>query len=132
MYSTCSYGIHRKHLIDDSINIWYYHKIVSFLGYPSWVKDLKLVINLEVCNQMFYDKFLTNIKEILIQIKMNPVSDYLEENKGTKFSVKLLSKRLDIKKRAVYYYIFQNKNIRRVNPIEVGNGAKSLRIFTID
>ena len=63
---------------------------------------------------------------------MNPVSDYLEKNKGVKFSVKLLSKRLDIKKRSIYYYIFQNKNIRRVNPNEVGNGSGTLRIFTID
>ena len=62
---------------------------------------------------------------------MNPVYAYLNENKG-KYSVKSLSKRLGIKKKAVFYYCFKDPRIRRVSGIEVGSGKNKTSVFTID
>ena len=61
---------------------------------------------------------------------MNPVYVYLNENKG-KYSVKSLSKRLGIKKKAVFYYCFKDSRIRRVNGLEVGSGKHNLSVFTL-
>ena len=62
---------------------------------------------------------------------MNLVSKYLQEHKGLKLSIKSLSRRLNLKKRAVYHFIFQDNNIKRVSPVEVGSNAYRTNVFTI-
>ena len=61
----------------------------------------------------------------------NPVEDYFkeEENINKKLSVKTLSKRLDIPKKEVYFYIFNSTKLVRVVPFEVGCLAKESRVF---
>jgi hypothetical protein len=63
---------------------------------------------------------------------MNPVYVYLENGAGVKLSVKTLSKRLNLKKRAVHYYCHKDPRIRKVNGSEVGTGKSKINVFTID
>jgi len=63
---------------------------------------------------------------------INPVFNYLSENKGMKLSVKSLSKRLNMKRRSVFYLIKHDSNIRQVTPMEVGSLAFCVSVFTID
>ena len=61
---------------------------------------------------------------------MNLVEEYLFENKNKKLSIRTLHKRLKIKKRKIYYLINQSKNIRKVNPLEVGSLKNETFVFT--
>jgi len=63
---------------------------------------------------------------------MNPVYVYLENGAGVKLSIKTLSKRLNLKKRAVHYYCYKDPRIRKVNGFEVGTGKSKINVFTID
>jgi len=62
----------------------------------------------------------------------NPVFNYLNENKGKKLSATTIGKRLNINRKATYYFILSNPYIRRVSPLEVGSLAYNSRVFTID
>lgn len=62
----------------------------------------------------------------------NPVEKYfgLEENKIKKLSVKTLAKRLNMRKKDVYFYIFNCSKIERLNnPLEVGSLASYTCVF---
>lgn len=61
----------------------------------------------------------------------NPVENYFkdDENCNKKLSVKTLSKTLNMRKKDVYFYIFNCDKIHRVNPMEVGSLAKESRVF---
>lgn len=63
---------------------------------------------------------------------MNPVYVYLENALGVKLSVKTLSKRLNLNKRAVCYYCHKDPRIRKVKGFEVGTGKSKINVFTID
>lgn len=63
---------------------------------------------------------------------MNSVFVLLNNNQGLKLSVKSLSKRLNIKKKEVFYLCFKDTRIRRVNGSEVGTNKNNLSVFTID
>ena len=61
----------------------------------------------------------------------NPVEDYFREeaNKMKCLSVKTLSKRLNMRKKDVYFYIFNSDKFERVKPLEVGSLASKTRVF---
>ena len=61
----------------------------------------------------------------------NPVEDYFKnhENKMKCLSVKTLSKRLGMRKKDVYFYIFNCSKFERVTPLEVGSLATTSRVF---
>ena len=61
----------------------------------------------------------------------NPVEDYFNEsgNEGKRLSVKTLSRRLNLRKKDVYYYILSNPHFQRVDLMEVGNFGKNSRVF---
>jgi hypothetical protein len=63
---------------------------------------------------------------------MNPVYVYLENGAGVKLSIRTLSKRLNLKKRAVHYYCHKDPRIRKVKGSEVGTGKCKINVFTID
>lgn len=60
----------------------------------------------------------------------NLVEEYLLENKGLMLSVRSLSKRLDIRKKDVFYFAHHSNKLRKVNSSEVGSGSNRLHIFT--
>tara|TARA_B100000902_G_scaffold400037_1_gene474880 strand:- start:6323 stop:6529 length:207 start_codon:yes stop_codon:yes gene_type:complete len=61
----------------------------------------------------------------------NPVEDYFKQdrNKMKCLSVKTLSKRLNMRKKDVYFYIFNCNKLVRVKPMEVGSLASKSRVF---
>ncbi len=61
----------------------------------------------------------------------NPVEDYFNEpeNKSKRLSVKTLSRRLNMRKKDVYYYILSNPHFQRVDLMEVGNLGNKSRVF---
>ena len=61
---------------------------------------------------------------------MNPLEEYLENNKDKKFSIKTLKNKLNMKGRSIIYYYHQSKNIRHVEPSEVGCGKSILSVYT--
>lgn len=63
---------------------------------------------------------------------MNPVFAYLNNNIGKKLSINNISKNVGIKKKAAFYFAFQDSRIRRVNGLEIGSGKNNLSVFTID
>ena len=63
---------------------------------------------------------------------MNPVFALLNNSRGTKLGVKHMSKKLQMRKKEVYYYCFKDSRIRRVDGLEVGSGKYTTTVFTID
>ena len=63
---------------------------------------------------------------------MNPVFSLLNDNKGTKLGVKNMQKKLNMQKKAIFYYCFKDPRIRRVSGIEIGSGKHNTSVFTID
>ena len=61
---------------------------------------------------------------------MNIVEEYLAKNPEKKLSIYTLHQRLDLKRKAVRYYIAQSSHIREVNPLEVGSKKYKLSVFT--
>jgi len=59
----------------------------------------------------------------------NPVEEYLSNNKNVKLSIKSLSKRLDMKKKQVYYYTTKSDHIRKIDPLEVGSLKTVINVF---
>lgn len=61
----------------------------------------------------------------------NPVENYFrsEDNKMKNLSVKTLAKRLDMRKKDIYFYVFNSPNLERVAPMIVGSLASNTRVF---
>lgn len=62
-------------------------------------------------------------------VTINPVEDFLSDNKNVIYSIRSLSKQLNIKKCQVYYYYTKSDNIIKAKPIMVGSGKSKLKIF---
>jgi len=61
---------------------------------------------------------------------INPVEEYLKTNQSKMLSLKNISKELRIKRKKTDYFIHRSKNIRHVEPFEVGSGKHKLNIYT--
>lgn len=64
---------------------------------------------------------------------MNPVYEYFmsDDGKNKMLSAATLSKRLDMRKREVYYFLLTDDRIKRVQPIEYGYGGTNSRVFMV-
>ena len=60
----------------------------------------------------------------------NLVEEYLLENKALMLSVRSLSKRLQIRKKDVFYLVHHSNKVRKVLSGEVGSGSNRLHVFT--
>ena len=60
----------------------------------------------------------------------NPVEEYLKLNVNKMLSLRTISKNLKLKKKKTDYLINQSKNIKKVEPIEVGSGKTELNVYT--
>ena len=60
----------------------------------------------------------------------NLVEEYLHENKGLMLSVRSLSKRLQIRKKDVFYLVHHTNKVRKINSSEIGSGSNRLHVFT--
>mgnify|MGYP000983944380 CR=1 FL=1 len=60
----------------------------------------------------------------------NPVEEYLKLNVNKMLSLRTISKNLKLKRKKTDYLINQSKNIKKVEPIEVGSGKTELNVYT--
>ncbi len=61
---------------------------------------------------------------------MNPVEEYLCNNKYYKLSVKSIAKRTGLKTKQVTYLCYHSNLIRKIDPMEVGSGKTTMNTFT--
>lgn len=60
---------------------------------------------------------------------MNPVEQFLFNNKSVTYSCKSMSKRLNMRKKDIIYYALSSYNLEKVKPIYLGCGKHSLLTF---
>ena len=48
---------------------------------------------------------------------MNPVEEFLSNNKNVTYSYKTMSKRLNMRGKDIIYYALSSSNLKRVSPI---------------
>jgi len=63
-------------------------------------------------------------------VKNNEIENYLKNNPNLKISLKKLKKILKLKKSYAYFLATNSKNIRRIEPLEVGTMKKKIFVFT--
>lgn len=59
----------------------------------------------------------------------NELENFLRENKNVIYSIKTLSKRLNIRKKHVYYLYKNSDNIIKSKPLDVGCNKFNFNIF---
>ena len=69
---------------------------------------------------------LTTMREL----KSNVVEDFLRDNKNTMYSVRTLSRKLNVNTKYVYMMLVNSSNVRKCDPIEVGSGKQRVNVFT--
>jgi hypothetical protein len=69
---------------------------------------------------------LTTMREL----KSNVVEDFLRDNKNVKYSVRTLSRKLNVNTRYAYMMLVNSSNVRKCDPIEVGSGKQRVNVFT--
>ena len=69
---------------------------------------------------------LTTMREL----KSNVVEDFLRDNKNTMYSVRTLSRKLNVNTKYVYMMLVNSSNVRKCDPIEVGSGKQQVNVFT--
>lgn len=69
---------------------------------------------------------LTTMREL----KSNIVEDFLRDNKNVKYSVRTLSRKLNVNTKYVYMMLVNSSNVRKCDPIEVGSGKQRVNVFT--
>ena len=60
---------------------------------------------------------------------MNPVEEFLSNNKNVTYSCKTMSKRLNMRGKDVIYYALSSSSLTQVPPVQVGCGKRSMLIF---
>lgn len=60
---------------------------------------------------------------------MNPVEEFLYNNKNTIYGIRKLSKKLSLRKKDVIYYALSSNNLQRMNPMNVGSLKYKLLLF---
>lgn len=66
---------------------------------------------------------------MLSETNNNEVEDFLKKSPNTVYSIKTLSRRLNIRKRHVFYLYKISDNIIKAQPFEVGSNKHNFNIF---
>lgn len=64
------------------------------------------------------------------RVIVNPVEDYLRDNKGKKLALRTIYRDLKMKRRKTLWYIHQSKNVKNVPPLQVGSKSHFLHVYT--
>jgi hypothetical protein len=68
----------------------------------------------------------------MVKLDENPIEDYYRENAGKNLSLKKVSKNLGIKFKKGVFLANNSSVLKKVQPIQVGCGKKSMLLFTCD
>jgi len=60
----------------------------------------------------------------------NPAEEFLSSNKGVKYSVRTICKKLGVNRKYACLMLLNSSNIRKCDPQEVGSGKTRCNVFT--
>lgn len=66
---------------------------------------------------------------MLSKTNVNEVEDFLKNSPNTVYSIKTLSRRLNMKKKHVYYLYKISDHVTKVKPFDVGSNKYDFNIF---
>ena len=69
-------------------------------------------------------------KGVMRTLLENPAEDFLASNKGVKYSVRKICKKLDVNRKYACLMLLNSPNIRKCDPQEVGSGRTRCNVFT--
>tara|TARA_Y100000589_G_C26834813_1_gene499529 strand:+ start:237 stop:497 length:261 start_codon:yes stop_codon:yes gene_type:complete len=69
-------------------------------------------------------------KRVMRTLLENPVEDFLASNKGVKYSVRSICKKLGVNRKYACLMLLNSPNIRKCDPQEVGSGRTRCNVFT--
>lgn len=69
-------------------------------------------------------------KRVMRTLVENPAEEFLASNKGVKYSVRTISKKLGINSKYTSLMLLNSPNIRKCEPQEVGSGKTRCNVFT--
>ena len=69
-------------------------------------------------------------KRVMRTLLENPVEDFLASNKGVKYSVRSICKKVGVNRKYACLMLLNSPNIRKCNPQEVGSGRTRCNVFT--
>ena len=64
------------------------------------------------------------------KLKSNIVEDFLRDNKNIMYSVRTLSRKLNVNIKYAYMMLVNSPNVRKCDPNEVGSGKRHVNVFT--
>lgn len=69
-------------------------------------------------------------KRVMRTLLENPAEEFLASNKGVKYSVRKICKKLDVNRKYACLMLLNSPNIRKCDPQEVGSGRTRCNVFT--
>ena len=69
-------------------------------------------------------------KRVMRTLLENPVEDFLASNKGVKYSVRSICKKVGVNRKYACLMLLNSPNIRKCDPQEVGSGRTRCNVFT--
>ena len=69
-------------------------------------------------------------KPVMRTLLENPVEDFLASNKGVKYSVRTICKKVGVNRKYACLMLLNSPNIRKCHPQEVGSGRTRCNVFT--
>ena len=70
------------------------------------------------------------VKQVMRTLLENPAEDFLASNKGVKYSVRKICKKLGVNRKYACLMLLNSPNIRKCDPQEVGSGRTRCNVFT--
>ena len=70
------------------------------------------------------------VKRVMRTLLENPAEDFLASNKGVKYSVRKICKKLGVSRKYACLMLLNSPNIRKCDPQEVGSGRTRCNVFT--
>ena len=67
---------------------------------------------------------MSNIKD-----NINELEEFLKNSSNVIYSIKTLSKRLNMRKKHIYYLFKKSENVVKCKPFDVGSNKSKLNIF---
>ena len=69
-------------------------------------------------------------KHVMRTLLENPAEEFLASNKGIKYSVRTICKKLGVNRKYACLMLLNSPNIRKCDPQEVGSGKTRCNVFT--
>ena len=69
-------------------------------------------------------------KRVMRTLSENSAEEFLANNKGVKYSLRTICKKLGVSRKYACLMLLNSPNIRKCQPLEVGSGRTRCNVFT--